>query len=358
MPDLPSTLLPEFGHITQQYLDVQNLPQPQCIQNVEVLTGSPQPILRFGVLDKFDWKFEEFVCAEIEFFYASGRIKAGTSSDSFIGEQHGEMVRQQRNLVQEQQAIARLKTLVPSLRCVKNIAIKNQPEVSQAILDSLVYAESNDWIKQLMPINQIELIDWQVEHLEHSPFNLQYVENLNISIIESESQQDWFNIGATVQDSAGNCYDLLDAIAALVQKQPDLLDPQTFSNLDDSQIFTLETTWDKPDLALSVRDIKPVLLHLRGILQQEDRSIDRYDASQLLELQHHLGMAWRVSDHLQQFAQKFKQGYQQQLPTPQGFQGQLRPYQQQGLGWLQFYGKPSITGFWQMTWAWAKQHKL
>ena len=98
----------------------------------------------------------------------------------------------------------------------------------------------------------------------------------------------------------------------------------------------MKTAVDQPDLALSARDIKPVLLHLQSILQQEERSIDRYDASQLLELQHNLGMTWQVSDRLQQFVQKFKQGYQQQLPTPQGFQGELRPYQQQGLGWLQF----------------------
>ena len=187
-----------------------------------------------------------------------------------------------------------------------------------------------------MPINQIELMGWQIEHLEHSPFKLQYVENLNISITESESQQDWFNIGATVQDSAGNSYNLLDALVALVRVNPDLLDPRTFIHLHDSQIFTVKTAVDQPDLALSARDIKPVLLHLQSILKQEERSIDRYDASQLLELQHNLGMTWQVSDRLQQFVQKFKQGYQQQLPTPQGFQGELRPYQQQGLGWLQF----------------------
>ena len=336
MPDLPSTLLSEFEQMTHQYSDMQNLPQSESIQNVEVLAGSPQPILRFGVLDKFDWKLEESVCAEIEFSYAGGRIKAGTSGDSFIGEQHGKMVRQLRDLIQEQQAIQRLQLLVASLGWVKDLSSYQQSKLDKQRLDSMVFTFYGNWIKQLMPINQIELMGWQIEHLEHSPFNLQYVENLNISITESESQQNWFNIGATVQDSAGNCYDLLDAIAVLVQQQPDLLDPQAFNDLDDSQIFTLKTALDKPDLALSVRDIKPVLLHLRGILQQEERSIDRYDASQLLEVQHHLGMAWQVSDRLQQFAQKFKQGYQQQLPTPQGFQGELRPYQQQGLGWLQF----------------------
>ena len=103
MPDLPSMLLPEFEKLTHQYSDVKNLPQPESIQHIDVLEGSPQPILRFGVLDKFDWKWEESVCAEIEFSYAGGRIKAGTSGDSFIGEQHDKMVRQLRDLVQEQQ---------------------------------------------------------------------------------------------------------------------------------------------------------------------------------------------------------------------------------------------------------------
>lgn len=336
MPDLPSTLLSEFEQLTHQHSDVGNLPLPESIQHVEILAGSPQPILRFGVLGKFDWKLEESVCAEIEFSYAGGRIKAGTSGDSFIGEQHGKIVRQLRDLIQEQQAIQRLQLLVESLEWVKDLSYDQPLKLDKQRLDSMVFAFYGDWIKQLMPINQIESMGWQIEHLEHSPFNLQYVENLNISITESESQQDWFNIGATVQDSAGNCYDLLDVIAVLVQQQPELLDPQAFNDLDDTQIFTLKTALDKPDLALSVKDIKPVLLNLRGILQQDERRLDRYDASQLLELQHHLGMAWQVSDRLQQFAQRFKQGYQQQLPTPKGFQGELRPYQQQGLGWLQF----------------------
>lgn len=336
MPDLPSTLMPEFEKLTHQYSDVQNLPQPESIQHIDVLEGSPQPILRFGVLDTFDWKWVESVCAEIEFSYAGGRIKAGTSGDSFIGEQHGKMVRQLRDLVQEQQSIQRLQLLVESLKWVKDLSYDHQLKLDKQRLDSMVFAFYGDWIKQLMPINQIELMGWQIEHLKNSPFNLQYVENLNISITESEGQQDWFNIGATVQDGAGNSYNLLDALVALVRVNPDLLDPRTFSHLHDSQIFTVKTAVDQPDLALSARDIKPVLLHLQSILQQEERSIDRYDASQLLELQHNLGMTWQVSDRLQQFVQKFKQGYQQQLPTPQGFQGKLRPYQQQGLGWLQF----------------------
>ncbi len=99
----------------------------------------------------------------------------------------------------------------------EDLSYDHQLKLDKQRLDSMVFAFYGDWIKQLMPINQIELIGWQIEHLENSPFNLQYVENLNISITESEGQQDWFNIGATVQDSAGNSYNLLDALVALVR---------------------------------------------------------------------------------------------------------------------------------------------
>ena len=138
MPDLPAKLLPEFEKLTHQYSDVKNLPQPEFIQHIDVFEGSPQPILRFGVLDKFDWKWEESVCAEIEFSYAGGRIKAGTSGDSFIGEQHGKMVRQLRDLVQEQQSIQRLQLLVESLKWVKDLSYDQQLKLDKQRLDSMV----------------------------------------------------------------------------------------------------------------------------------------------------------------------------------------------------------------------------
>ena len=47
-------------------------------------------------------------------------------------------------------------------------------------------------------------------------------------------------------------------------------------------------------------------------------------------------MPWQSNDRLKIFADRLQQSYQNQLPTPRGFQGELRPYQQQGLAWLQF----------------------
>ncbi|WP_374570616.1 SNF2-related protein [Acinetobacter sp.] len=338
MPELPAALLEEFEQLAGQYPSTRQMPKPKHMQNIEHLAGNPQPVLRFGVLPQFDHqaRFYDYALAEIEFAYAGGRVKAGAAGEHFLGRHQGKTVRQQRDLIQEQQAVQRLKQLLPSFKWVKNLAKKQQPDVQHEALGALACAKPQDWIRQLIPSNQIEVMGWKIEHTEHSQFNLQYAVNMQISLDESGSQQDWFNIGATIQDSAGNSYDLLDLIAGLVRQSPDLLDAAAFDNLDENGIFTLNTAPGRPDLALPVKDIKPVLQHLGSMLQQDSRSLDRYDASQLLELQHHLGMEWQVSQRLQQFAERFRQGCRQQLPTPPGFQGELRPYQQQGLGWLQF----------------------
>ena len=47
-------------------------------------------------------------------------------------------------------------------------------------------------------------------------------------------------------------------------------------------------------------------------------------------------MPWHSNERLKTFAHKLQTSYQQQIATPQGFQGELRHYQQQGLAWLQF----------------------
>ncbi|MFM6906715.1 MAG: SNF2-related protein [Acinetobacter tjernbergiae] len=338
MPELSRELIGEFEHVIRQHRCTQSLPKPQYIQNIETMTGNPQAILRFGVFPQFNQKAHnhDYSFAEVEFAYLAGRVKAGETADSFIADYQGKMVRQQRNFIQEQQAIQRLKQRVPSLKWVKNLAAKKQPDLQPEQLASLICAVPQDWTQQLIPVNQIEQWGWTIEHLPTSLFNLQLAQHIEFSLLESKQQQDWFNIGATVQDQQGNRYDLLELLANLVQRHPTIVEPAALENLDNDGFFSINIGSQQPDLVLKIKEIKPILQHLGHILEQENRSVDRYDASQLLELQHHLGMSWQSSERLKQFAEQLKLGYQQQLPTPQGFQGELRPYQQQGLAWLQF----------------------
>ena len=115
-----------------------------------------------------------------------------------------------------------------------------------------------------------------------------------------------------------------------------MLDAASLEELQEDDFLSVYLGENQSALALLIKDIKPILLHLGHLLNQDSHGMDKYDAAQALALQHVLGMPWQNNERLQQFANKLKQGYSQQLPTPQGFVGELRPYQQQGLGWLQF----------------------
>ena len=336
MPAIPSSLINDVSEVLQNHPLTKDLPASKFAQQTAEVYGACTPVLRFGDFDNL----MHFMLdkgqglAEICFDYDGGRIKANSSKAFFMGKQQGQTVRQFRDVKQEKQHITKLQKLITSLQWASQHPasryLANKPSVA------LICANLDDWSKQIIPSNKIEALGWKIEHLEDSIFNLQAAQHIELSLNESNAQQNWFELGATIQDQQGNIINLMDLLTGLIQKNPALLKPDNLERLNDDGFFSFQLGNNQPDLAISIKDIKPILLHLGHLLQQDSKGIDRYDAAQVLELQHLLGMPWQNNERLTQFANKLKQGYQQLLPTPQGFNGQLRPYQQQGLGWLQF----------------------
>ena len=336
MPHIPKSLMQQVNEALQIHPLTKTLPPAKSIQEIPNLYGQLTPILRFGGFERLnDVMFNQGQSiAEVYFDYTGGRIKANEAQDFFFGKHHGATVRQYRDLPQEQQRFLQLNKLIPSLQWAnKHSSFKH---LAQQQSPALVCAHTSDWIHYLIPTNQIEALGWQVEHLEDSHFNLQLAHNIELSLKDSTSQQGWFDVGATIQDKQGNTFNLVELLATLIKRHPAIVEPKNIEQLNDDGFFTIALGHNQPDLAIAIKDIKPILRHLGRLFEQDNQSIDRYEAAQLLDLQHHLGMPWQSTERLTQFAQKLKQSYQQQLPTPQGFHGELRPYQQQGLAWLQF----------------------
>lgn len=346
MPALPVALLSQFDQLLHSQPLSLPIPQPQYLQELSVVEGRPVAIIRFGAFSKLEQRLahDQYAFAEIEFEYQAGRIKAGSSVDSFMGSLQDQAVKQMRDLQIEQQYLQQLKDLIPSLQQANQLGIK-QSKFELDISDDVVCADPQDWIAQLLPVNQFELLGWQVEHTAQSMFNLELAHNIEFSLEPSAQRQDWFDVGVTVQDPAGNSYNLIDLLANLIQQSPQLLNTDYMEQLDEQRFLNISVHPDRPQLSISAQEIKPILLYLKDILQQpESRQVDRYDASQLLELQHQLGLEWQSQQRLKDFAAQLKQGYQQYLPTPAGFQGELRGYQQQGLAWLQFLAATDHAG--------------
>ncbi|HNC02662.1 MAG TPA: DEAD/DEAH box helicase, partial [Agitococcus sp.] len=336
MPNIPKALIPKVSEVLQSSPLTQHISQPNSLKNIEDIYGTLTPIIRFGGFNKIaDYLFHQGLgLAEIYFDYIGGTIRATEKNSYFFGTDNGEIVRQHRDLSQEKQRVSQLQKLIPSLQWLeKNKSIQALTHNQE---HALILAQNTDFIKNIIPTNKFAELGWQVEHLADSPFNVQLGHNINLSLTESSSQQDWFELGATIQDPQGNTFNLVDLLSRLIKSHPFLLDAASLEELQEDDFLSVYLGENQPALALLIKDIKPILLHLGHLLNQDSHGMDKYDAAQALELQHVLGMPWQNNERLQQFANKLKQGYSQQLPTPQGFVGELRPYQQQGLGWLQF----------------------
>ncbi|AYO55531.1 DEAD/DEAH box helicase [Acinetobacter wuhouensis] len=339
MPQMPVELLAEFEQVIQPYPVFENLPQAQFAQNIETLTGKPTPILRFGTYPQYDrlGHMHHYAIAEIEFEYPAGRIKAGFIEDNFITNVDEKTIKQQRDLNAEKSHIDALMRSVKSSQWISKIPKSKRPAFDAITENSIICADPNAWISQLLPDNKIELLGWKVEHTKDSLFNLKSTQNMQLALTESEQQQDWFNVGATIQDMNGNTYNLIDLLGYAVERNPHLLEDDYIDELNEDGFIVVYFDATDSQLALKVKDIKPILVYLKEILRHpESASLDQYDAAQFLDLQHHLGMPWHTNERLQLFVDKLVNSYQQHIPTPKGFQGELRPYQQQGLAWLQF----------------------
>ena len=343
MPPIPSELVTEIDEVLSKSPTTQRLPKPKAVQNIEDLYGEPQPIVQFSNGDDLNlpwqyrseyvdgiWIQKKWVLTELSFAYTGGETIANTD-EFFIGKKDGKKVRQHQDKDFEKQAIKQLKQLFPSFTWLKKDGKNSKFEA---------HIEVSDVLSALLPTDKINQIGWQVEHADDSPVNAQSAIHPEFILEEADNKADdgnhWFEVGAVISDSEGHRYDLLSIVGHLLEVYPYLLNPKVSELIQPEHLFAVEVGGGRPNLAIAFQDILPILQNLRHLLSQDERKLDRYDTLPLIELAHTLGMAWQLPDKLKTFAEKLKAGYQSNLPTPNGFHGELRPYQQQGLAWLQF----------------------
>lgn len=170
-------------------------------------------------------------------------------------------------------------------------------------------------------------------------------------INDIEAGYDWFeggvNVQVQVESETGEQYSFIDLLTEMVKLQPELLSSEYFENRSEETPLLLEHP-TLGVLSFAQAEIQPIIELLRGLLSfdrgDDGLHLDRYDALRLVDLHHVLGMPWSGGDKLKKLHARIKQGFDSQLPTPKGFMGELRPYQQQGLAWLQFLREVDHAG--------------
>ncbi|ADY26016.1 SNF2-related protein [Deinococcus proteolyticus MRP] len=204
-----------------------------------------------------------------------------------------------------------------------------------------------EWYRFLEEVRpRLEEAGFRVDLDPSFPYRFAEVEDWYGSA-EEESGGGWFDLelGVTV---GGQRHSLLPLLAGLLDRQPELLDPATLAALPSSRPL-LTALPDGRTLALPagrVRDILSVLveLHLGGRSGGPLR-MSVLDASRLAELDRALGLRWLGRQDLLDLGQRL-QDFEGIAPVraPRGLQAKLRPYQRQGLGWLQFLREYGLGG--------------
>ncbi|GHF97951.1 hypothetical protein GCM10017783_07330 [Deinococcus piscis] len=225
-------------------------------------------------------------------------------------------------------------------------ATQPQPELGElgCLYSVTDPAEWYHFLQEVRP--RLEASGFRVDVTASFPYHFAEIEEW-YGAAEEDASGSWFDLELGVM-VGGQRHSLLPLLAGLLDRQPELLDPATLAALpDDRPLLTAlpgGRTLALP--AARVRDILSVLveLHLSG-RSGEPLRLSVLDAGRLAELDRALGLRWLGHQDLLELGQRL-QNFEGIAPAraPRGLQAKLRPYQRQGLGWLQFLREYGLGG--------------
>lgn len=164
---------------------------------------------------------------------------------------------------------------------------------------------------------------------------------------ETEEQGGWFTLELGVL-VGGERISLIPILVSLIAERPELFTPEALAALGDFDVILARLPDGRrlPLPAGRVRAILSVLveLHLRELPAGPLR-LPVLDAARLAALEEALQARWLGADRLLDLGQRLRtfRGIQEVEP-PAGLKVELRPYQRQGLSWLQFLREYALGG--------------
>ena len=283
---------------------------------------------------------------EIELDYAG--IKTAIFSDEkiLIQKNGNELVKVERDSLVERDIIDLMEELdiVP----LRLIAMDDSLPENLFSLPYPEFVKEHDvWIDFMMrDLPVMERNGWQIQFADDFIYNISTVDQWHMEIDEDRNGQ-WFDLNLNVEVK-GKSYNLVDIISSLMKHNPKLFSDtkrkdkehpeQVFVRIKDGSLLSLPYE--------RVAAIIKVLVDLYDHKGKPDTSLRlaKWRAAELGELQS-TGLQWQGSEELKASAKRLQQ-FEGITPcdAPQGFNAQLRPYQKDGLAWLQFLAMYDFHG--------------
>ncbi len=326
------------------------LPTEDAGARLRLVSGALQPVLILETLHTHGYRAWRgypqnfgggpFDIARVIFRYGDVDIRPDEKSE-FITLPEGETVRLQRRPEAEAGA---LKALTDSgLQPIPGHTLHTFGSPPEGI-----YGLDNDdaWL-DFMQTGRDELKEahWQIEFPEDFRHHVIEVDGWDAEIFEAEGG--WFNLdmGILVE---GERLPLAPLLANLFRTDPRWLDASELERMPDDEGIDLYTERGKR-LRIPAGRVKPLAATLidlfDGFAGGPNLRLSRFDAPRLAELSDTSRWEFRGQGDIMAMADRLMsaQGIVDVTP-PAGFRLELRPYQREGLAWLQFLRENQLSG--------------
>jgi superfamily II DNA or RNA helicase len=347
-PVVPSALIGEVSrHLSKRVPSLEPALLPASPTEIVKIEAKPAPILRLlrGPYPGYGFRAEHssgFPLGAVRLGFRYGPIEIdGSGSGAEVEAFHdGRVHLVTRAKADERKATKRLTELgfVP-LR-------KVQPYNFGGRSDDLTFEDEGRWLQFVhLELDALREQGFEIRIDDDFPYRL--AESSGLVDMEIEpSGIDWFEFGFKI-DIDGQSHDLAELLARLLA-QPGIVDALAEADADAKHMYV--PLPDGRHLALAAGRFLPVLLALQT-MRLSGGGLDRsgkikLSRAQLVPLLAHDSGAFALQGHddLRRLADLVRQRQQEELMLPAGFTAVLRPYQQQGVAWLDLLRQATLGG--------------
>ncbi|RZU99160.1 DEAD/DEAH box helicase [Spiribacter vilamensis] len=319
------------------------IPAPEAPRRRRIDDVRPTPVLRLtrlGDPNRATRDERGEAMAELHFDYAGHRVDAGTGGSWLSVFEAGEIRDYRRDIPAESRARERLAKA--GLHATGTMAEGR-----------LVPDHTRDWRKFVVEtVPELEAEGWRVTVERGFPWRLVTPDQWQAQTRSQPSQPGWFGFGLTIEVE-GERHPVMPLLLTLIRDNPEAMATRHLDAIDpDSSLLV-----DLGDGRLVPIPASRLIPMLKGLTELYDPTTRLRDGQLILptsragvldDLEQADGNAlqWRDEADLRRLGHALNRDDPQSEPpaTPPGLEGALRPYQREGVGWLQRLARLGLGG--------------
>lgn len=319
----------------------------------QVLVDNVQPLPRlwlasveFSAFEPRNGKMQRYIQhrAALSFSYLDEYVSGQKNSDILI-RQESQTLRVKRHPDVEQSYREQLRILGFRIATRQSKALpESAGELYEMVNDSA-------WLTfTLNDLPKLRSQGWELQIDEEFGFDLTAVDDW-YATVEQAPERDWFDLELGIIVN-GERLSLLPILLNLMRSHAEILNPERLARRRDDELILVNIPQRNSEhgplqVALPLGRLKPVLMTLGEFYLQEPGEttlrLSKADATRLNSLEG-LPLLWEGGEQIRTFAQRLRDIRDFSAEAPEGLNATLRPYQLEGLSWMQSLRQLEVGG--------------